>query len=68
MDRRPPVGDAEPISEDEFSRLSEFLYRRTGMVFNEGKRYYVQRRVNERMAATGSTSFASCASDSCQPR
>lgn len=29
------------------------------MTFNEGKRYYVQRRVNERMTATGSTSFAS---------
>jgi chemotaxis protein methyltransferase CheR len=53
------VIEAEPLSEDEFRRLSEFLYRRTGMVFNEGKRYYVQRRVNERMAATGSTSFAS---------
>lgn len=43
----------------EFSRLSEFLYRRTGMVFNEAKRYYVQRRVDERMAATGAATFAS---------
>lgn len=29
------------------------------MVFTEGKRYYVERRVSERMAATGSASFAS---------
>ncbi len=29
------------------------------MVFTEAKRYYVQRRVTDRMAATGSTSFAS---------
>jgi len=29
------------------------------MVFNESKRYYVQRRIDERMIATGSTSFAS---------
>jgi chemotaxis protein methyltransferase CheR len=43
----------------EFSRLSEFLYRRTGMVFSESKRYYVQRRVNDRMAATGASTFAS---------
>ena len=39
--------------------MCEFLYRRTGMVFTETKRYYVQRRVTDRMAATGSTSFAS---------
>jgi len=29
------------------------------MVFTEAKRYYVERRVNERMAATGAASFAS---------
>ena len=53
------MAEAEPVTEEEFRRLSEFLYRRTGMVFNESKRYYTQRRVTERMAATGSTSFAS---------
>ena len=36
----------------------EFLYRRTGMVFTEAKRYYVERRIAERMAATASRSFA----------
>ena len=52
---------AEPptVTGEEFSRLSEFIYRRTGMVFTETKRYYVQRRVNERMEATHATSFAS---------
>ena len=48
-----------PVTEEEFARLSDFLYRRTGMVFTESKRYYVQRRVTDRMAATGATSFAS---------
>ncbi len=48
-----------PLSEEEFRRLNEFLYRRTGMVFTETKRYYVERRINERMAVTGATSFAS---------
>jgi chemotaxis protein methyltransferase CheR len=47
------------ISEEEFARLCDFLYRRTGMIFTEAKRYYVERRVADRMAATGSTSFAS---------
>jgi chemotaxis protein methyltransferase CheR len=53
------VSEFAAISEDEFSRLCEFLYRRTGMVFTEAKRYYVERRVNDRMAATGALSFAS---------
>jgi len=53
------VADFEAITEDEFRRLCEFLYRRTGLIFTEAKRYYVERRVNDRMAATGSGSFAS---------
>lgn len=53
------MSDASFISEDEFRRLGEFLYRRTGMVFPEAKRYFVERRVAARMQATGSTSFAS---------
>lgn len=38
--------------------MCEFLYRRTGMVFTEARRFYVERRVVERMTATGSGSFA----------
>lgn len=45
-------------TEDEFRRLCEYLYRRTGMIFTEAKRYFVERRIWERMAATGSPSFA----------
>jgi chemotaxis protein methyltransferase CheR len=40
-------------------RLCEFLYRRTGMSFPENKRYYIDRRLEERIAATGSPSFQS---------
>lgn len=47
------------LTEDEFRRLCEYLYRRTGMIFTEAKRYYVERRVWERMAATESPSFTS---------
>src|SRR3984885_3203780 len=47
------------LTEDEFRRLCEYLYRRTGMIFTESKRYYVERRVFERMTATDSGSFAS---------
>jgi chemotaxis protein methyltransferase CheR len=57
------AGDAEGgrtkrITEQELRRLCEFLYRRTGLVFTEAKRYYVERRINERMSATGATSFS----------
>jgi chemotaxis protein methyltransferase CheR len=49
--------DPSPVTTDEFRRLCDFIYRRTGMVFSEAKRYYVERRVQERMSATGATSF-----------
>jgi len=52
------VTERPALTEDEFRRLCEYLYRRTGMVFTEAKRYYVERRVWERMAETGAASFA----------
>ena len=57
--RRPlPVSDVSPVSEEEFRRVCEFLYRRTGMLFTESKRYYVERRISDRMAALDIASFA----------
>jgi chemotaxis protein methyltransferase CheR len=53
------VADPPAITEEEFKRLGEFLYRRTGMVFGQAKRFYTERRVADRMAATGSATFAS---------
>lgn len=46
------------LTADEVARFCEFLYRRTGMSFGDSKRYYVDRRVGERMAATGDRDFA----------
>jgi chemotaxis protein methyltransferase CheR len=51
------VSDLPAVTEEEFRRLCEFLYRRTGMVFTEAKRYYVERRVVERIDATAAGSF-----------
>ena len=51
--------DPPPVTPEEFRRLCEFLYRRTGMRFNGDKRYYVERRIRERISATGSASFTS---------
>ena len=53
------MSELPALSEEEFRRLCDFLYRRTGMIFTEAKWYYVERRVVERMLATGATSFAS---------
>jgi chemotaxis protein methyltransferase CheR len=53
------VAEFPALTEEEFQRLCDFLYRRTGMVFTEAKRYYVERRIVERMVATGSGSFQS---------
>ena len=46
------------LSEEEFRRFCEFVYRRTGIVFTETKRYFVERRLLERYASTGSSTFA----------
>lgn len=53
------MAEGAQITEEEFRRLCEFLYRRTGMVFTEAKRYYVERRVKDRMSATEAVSFSS---------
>lgn len=50
--------DAAPLSKEEFQQLCDYLYRRTGMLFTEAKRYYVERRVHERMAETASPTFS----------
>jgi chemotaxis protein methyltransferase CheR len=50
---------APRVTQEEVRRLCEFLYRRTGMSFDDSKRYYIDRRVAERMMATGSASFQS---------
>jgi chemotaxis protein methyltransferase CheR len=52
------VNDLSDVSEEEFGRACDFLYRQTGMLFTETKRYYVQRRISDRMAFLGITSFA----------
>jgi chemotaxis protein methyltransferase CheR len=53
------MADPPPVTPEDFRRVCEFLYRRTGMVFTEAKRYYVERRIRERISATGATSFTS---------
>jgi chemotaxis protein methyltransferase CheR len=55
----PPEARAVHVTQEEVRRLCEFLYRRTGMSFDGDKRYYIDRRLAERIAATTSGSFQS---------
>ncbi|MFZ0266124.1 CheR family methyltransferase [Caulobacter sp.] len=45
------------LNADDLQRLCEYLYRQTGMLFGETKRYYIERRLADRMEATGTPSF-----------
>lgn len=45
------------LTADSLERICDYLYRRTGMIFGEKKRYYIERRVADRMKANGTHSF-----------
>lgn len=42
-----------PLTTEEISRVGKLLYRWTGMIFGENKRYYIERRIAERMKRCG---------------
>lgn len=48
-----------PITEDDFQKFREFFYRKTGINFESSKRYFVDKRLIERIAATGNSDFRS---------
>lgn len=45
------------ISEEEFRKFREYFYRKTGIQFEETKRYFVDKRLAERIVATHSDNF-----------
>jgi chemotaxis protein methyltransferase CheR len=47
----------EVLRAADLQRFCDYLYRQTGMVFGEAKRYYIERRLAERRAVTGAGSF-----------
>ncbi len=48
---------ASSISEEDYLRFREFFYRQTGIFFENGKRYFVDKRLIERIRVTKSESF-----------
>jgi chemotaxis protein methyltransferase CheR len=49
--------DKNDITDDDFQKFREYFYRKTGIDFDLAKRYFVDRRVLERIEATNSGSF-----------
>jgi chemotaxis protein methyltransferase CheR len=45
------------MTNEEFAKFVEFFYRKTGIQFQDGKQYYVERRIADRMKQTRSESF-----------
>ena len=55
-DRRKP--EISALSDDELRRFCEFLYLRTGISYSETKRFYIERRLVDRMESVGTQSFS----------
>ena len=45
------------ITPDDFDRFQEFFYRKTGIRFEDSKRYFVDKRLVERIGVTASENF-----------
>jgi len=45
------------ISEDDFQKFREFFYRKVGIQFENSKRYFVDKRLIERIVQTGAKNF-----------
>jgi chemotaxis protein methyltransferase CheR len=52
-----PAQGAAQISEEDFLKFREYFYRKTGIYFEESKRYFVDKRLIERLEATHTPSF-----------
>jgi chemotaxis protein methyltransferase CheR len=49
---------AHSLSSEDLIRFCDFLYKRTGITYGESKRFYIERRLIERMDRTGLNTFA----------
>ena len=47
------------LSTGDLNRFCEFLYKRTGILYGESKRFYIERRLQERMTKVGVCEFSS---------
>jgi chemotaxis protein methyltransferase CheR len=59
MMRNATVSRMPVISDAEFLKFRDFFYRKTGIHFEDNKRYFVDKRLLERVEATGAEDFRS---------
>lgn len=57
MQRETDITNTNIITLDGFRKFRDFFYAKTGIFFDDGKRYFVDRRLLERMHATGAQDF-----------
>jgi chemotaxis protein methyltransferase CheR len=55
--RTPAVAARPSITDADFQKFAEYFYRKTGIHFDDSKRYFVDKRLVERIEATGADSF-----------
>lgn len=48
---------AQTLEKEEFDKVREFFYRKTGIYFEDSKRYFVDKRIFERVAESGAANF-----------
>lgn len=46
------------LNADDLRRFCDFLYKRTGILYGESKRFYIERRLADRMQRTGTNTFS----------
>jgi chemotaxis protein methyltransferase CheR len=59
MTSKAPKGKGQtgaPLASADLEEICAFVYARTGMVFGESKRYYIERRIADLIEASGATS------------
>ena len=55
--RTQTLAAAPVITDADFQKFAEYFYRKTGIHFDDGKRYFVDKRLIERIQATGADNF-----------
>jgi chemotaxis protein methyltransferase CheR len=51
------LASSKVITDADFLKFREYFYRKTGIHFDDGKRYFVDKRLVERIEATGADNF-----------
>lgn len=57
LDRMSAVADKLVITDSDFEKFRDFFYRKTGIKFENSKRYFVDKRLIDRITATETSSF-----------